>query len=60
MNGPAVLKDNEFPTSEVPPGTARLIGEAAVFNVEGSFCATQAKCSHRGGPLSEAASRVPP
>ena len=25
----------------------------AVFNVEGGFCATQARCTHRQGPLSE-------
>jgi nitrite reductase/ring-hydroxylating ferredoxin subunit len=24
-----------------------------VFNVEGGFCATQAMCTHRQGPLSE-------
>jgi nitrite reductase/ring-hydroxylating ferredoxin subunit len=25
----------------------------AVFNIEGGFCATQAMCTHREGPLSE-------
>jgi nitrite reductase/ring-hydroxylating ferredoxin subunit len=25
----------------------------AVFNVDGRFCATQDKCTHRQGPLSE-------
>ncbi|HZE68322.1 MAG TPA: Rieske 2Fe-2S domain-containing protein [Pyrinomonadaceae bacterium] len=50
---PAVLKENEFRVSEVPPGSALLVGEAAVFNVGGSLCATQAKCTHRQGPLSE-------
>ena len=49
---PAALKENEFRASEVPPGSALLVGEAAVFNV-GSLCATQAKCTHRQGPLSE-------
>jgi nitrite reductase/ring-hydroxylating ferredoxin subunit len=29
------------------------MGEVAVFSVEGRFCATQAKCTHRQGPLSE-------
>jgi nitrite reductase/ring-hydroxylating ferredoxin subunit len=29
------------------------VGEAAVFNVGGSLCATQAKCTHRQGPLNE-------
>ena len=37
----------------VPPGSALLVGYAAVFNVSGGFCATQAKCTHRGGPLNE-------
>ena len=49
----AVLKDNEFRVSEVPPGSARLVGNMAVFNVAGRYCATQAKCTHRQGPLSE-------
>lgn len=48
-----VLKDNQFRAEEVPPGSARLVGNVAVFNVAGSFCATQAKCSHRQGPLNE-------
>lgn len=51
---PAVaLKDNEFRVSEVPPGTALLVGNVAVFNVNGSFCATQDECTHQQGPLSE-------
>jgi nitrite reductase/ring-hydroxylating ferredoxin subunit len=48
-----ILKDNQFRTDAVPPGSALLVGDAAVFNVAGSFCATQAKCTHRQGPLSE-------
>jgi len=47
------LKDNEFRVSEVPPGSVLLVGDVAVFNVEGGFCATQALCTHRQGPLSE-------
>ena len=43
----------EFHIDEVPPGSALLVGNVAVFNVAGSLCATQAKCTHRGGPLSE-------
>jgi uncharacterized protein YbjT (DUF2867 family)/nitrite reductase/ring-hydroxylating ferredoxin subunit len=50
---PAVLKSNEFRVSELPPGSALLVDEAAVFNIGGSLCATQAKCTHRQGPLSE-------
>lgn len=47
------LRDDQFCVNEVPPGSALLVGDAAVFNVGGNFCATQAKCSHRQGPLSE-------
>jgi nitrite reductase/ring-hydroxylating ferredoxin subunit len=50
---PRILSDNEFRISDVPPGSALLVGDVAVFNVEGSFCATQARCTHRQGPLSE-------
>ncbi len=50
---PATLKDTEFRVSDVPPGTASLVGTVAVFNVAGSFCATQDKCTHRQGPLSQ-------
>jgi uncharacterized protein YbjT (DUF2867 family)/nitrite reductase/ring-hydroxylating ferredoxin subunit len=53
MTARAQLKDNEFRTSEVLPGSVLLLGDVAVFNVEGSFCATQAKCTHKQGPLSE-------
>ena len=47
------MADNEFRISEVPSGSARLVGDAAVFNVDGAFCATQAKCPHRQGPLNK-------
>src|SRR5262245_48906675 len=43
----------EFRISEVPPGSALLVGDVAVFNVGGSFCAVQDKCTHRQGPLSQ-------
>jgi uncharacterized protein YbjT (DUF2867 family)/nitrite reductase/ring-hydroxylating ferredoxin subunit len=49
----APLKENEFRISEVPPGSVLLVGDVAVFSVEGGFCATQAMCTHRQGPLSE-------
>jgi uncharacterized protein YbjT (DUF2867 family)/nitrite reductase/ring-hydroxylating ferredoxin subunit len=49
------LKENEFRISEVPPGSVLLMGDVAVFNVDGGFCATQARCTHRQGPLSEGA-----
>jgi nitrite reductase/ring-hydroxylating ferredoxin subunit len=47
------LKENEIRVSEVPPGSVLLVGDVAVFNVNGDFCATQARCTHRQGPLSE-------
>ena len=50
---PAPLKENEFRISEVPPGSVLLMGTVAVFNVDGAFCATQATCPHRQGPLNE-------
>jgi nitrite reductase/ring-hydroxylating ferredoxin subunit len=49
----AAIKEGEFRISEVPPGSVLLVGDCAVFNVEGGFCATQARCTHRQGPLSE-------
>jgi uncharacterized protein YbjT (DUF2867 family)/nitrite reductase/ring-hydroxylating ferredoxin subunit len=45
----------EFPVGDVPPGSVLLTGDVAVFSVEGGFCATQARCTHRRGPLSEGA-----
>ena len=47
------MADNEFRVSVVPPGSALLVGDVAVFNVDGTFYATQSKCTHRQGPLSE-------
>jgi len=49
----APLKENEFRLGEVPAGSVLLVGDCAVFNIEGGFCATQAMCTHREGPLSE-------
>jgi uncharacterized protein YbjT (DUF2867 family)/nitrite reductase/ring-hydroxylating ferredoxin subunit len=51
--GRSQLEENEFRIGEVPPGSVLLVGECAVFNIEGGFCATQAMCTHRHGPLSE-------
>jgi nitrite reductase/ring-hydroxylating ferredoxin subunit len=45
----APLKENEFRISEVPPGSVLLVGDVTVFSVEGGFCATQARCTHRQG-----------
>jgi nitrite reductase/ring-hydroxylating ferredoxin subunit len=47
-----VLGYNEFRLSDAPPGSALLVGDVVVFNVDGQFCATQNKCTHRQGPLS--------
>jgi nitrite reductase/ring-hydroxylating ferredoxin subunit len=47
-----VLEDNEFRLSDVPPGSTLLVGDMVVFNVDGRFCATQSRCTHRQGPLS--------
>jgi nitrite reductase/ring-hydroxylating ferredoxin subunit len=49
----AALKENEFRISEVPPGSSKLVGSAAVLNVDGTFCGTQSKRTHKQGPLSE-------
>jgi uncharacterized protein YbjT (DUF2867 family)/nitrite reductase/ring-hydroxylating ferredoxin subunit len=46
-------KDHTFRVSDVPPGSVLLMGDIAVFGVAGGFCATQATCTHRAGPLSE-------
>ena len=53
MKDEALMKDNEFRIGDVPPGAALAVGDAAVFNVERQLCATQARCTHRGGPLAE-------
>lgn len=45
--------NNQFRVDAVRPGSALLVGEVAVFNVGTGFCATHAKCTHRGGPLNE-------
>ena len=50
---PRTLNPNEFRVGDVPPGSAALVGDAVVFNVGGNFCATQALCPHRGGPLGQ-------
>lgn len=50
---PAPLKENEFRVGEVPPSGVLLAGVVAVFDVDGGFCATQAACPHRQGPLNE-------
>ena len=53
MIEPRRLEANEFQVSAVLPGSSAQIGDTAVFNVGENFCATQAKCPHRGGALSQ-------
>jgi 3-phenylpropionate/trans-cinnamate dioxygenase ferredoxin subunit len=51
------LKPNEFLLSDVAPGQTYLVhlnGQGvAVYNLDGTFYATQAECTHEGGPLNE-------
>jgi nitrite reductase/ring-hydroxylating ferredoxin subunit len=47
------MNNREFRLSDVPPGSALLVGNVAVFNVDGKLCATQNECTHRQGPLNE-------
>jgi len=48
-----VVKGIPFRIDAVPPGSSLLVGDAVVFNVAGTLCATQVKCTHLGGPLNE-------
>ena len=46
----------QFNPADVPPGSGRLVGNAdaqnvAVFNVDGKFCATQTRCTHKQAAL---------
>jgi nitrite reductase/ring-hydroxylating ferredoxin subunit len=52
-NERAPLGEREFRLCDVPPGAMLRVGDLAVFNVDGVFCATQATCTHRQGPLNE-------
>src|SRR5262245_5284419 len=47
------MKKIHLRISEVPLGSALLMGNVAVLSVEGGFCATQARCTRRQRPLSE-------
>ncbi len=54
---PAALPANEFRLATIPPGAIGLVlveGEdVAVYNVDGTFYATQDRCPHADGPLSD-------
>lgn len=47
------MSDNEFKLSDIEPGTGMLVGNAAVFNVDGKYCAIDDECTHKRGPLSD-------
>jgi 3-phenylpropionate/trans-cinnamate dioxygenase ferredoxin component len=51
------LKPNQFHLSDVTPGQTYLVhldGQGvAVYNLDGTYYATQAECTHEGGPLNE-------
>src|SRR5215831_11531022 len=44
-------------TGDLAPGTSKVVQadglSIALFNVEGTFCAIDNTCTHRGGPLGE-------
>ena len=50
---PTQLKENEFRIKDVPPGSALRLGNVSVFNVAGSFYATQSLCTHMNGELAK-------
>jgi len=54
MMEPRLLNDNEFRVSDIPQGSSLQVGGVVVFNVDGSFCATQSRCTHRQAPLGKA------
>jgi 3-phenylpropionate/trans-cinnamate dioxygenase ferredoxin subunit len=45
------------PVEELPPGAVKIVREGdlavGVFNVAGSLCALEDRCSHDDGPLAE-------
>jgi nitrite reductase/ring-hydroxylating ferredoxin subunit/hemoglobin-like flavoprotein len=51
------LQENEFLVNQVKPGDVKLVffngQRIAVYNIEGTFYATQEECTHAYGPLSE-------
>lgn len=51
------LAANEFLVAELKPGQIKLVtvdgAAAAVYNVDGTFYATQDECTHADGPLSD-------
>jgi nitrite reductase/ring-hydroxylating ferredoxin subunit len=54
---PPALAPNEFLVGDLKPGQIRLLvvddDDVAVYNVDGTFYATQDACTHADGPLSD-------
>lgn len=54
-----VQKSRDLMASEIEPGTCKtgiISGKhVTIYNIDGEFYATQAECTHRGGPLCEGA-----
>jgi nitrite reductase/ring-hydroxylating ferredoxin subunit len=46
-----LVEANMFRLADVPVGSALVVGDAAVFNVQGAFYATQAQCTDGQGSL---------
>jgi nitrite reductase/ring-hydroxylating ferredoxin subunit len=52
--GPQSLDDNQFHLRDVPKDGGLLVADVvAVFALGDRLCATQARCPHKGGPLTE-------
>jgi 3-phenylpropionate/trans-cinnamate dioxygenase ferredoxin component len=50
----STLEDNQFHVRDVPKEGGLLVADVvAVFKVGERLCATQAQCTHKGGPLHE-------
>jgi nitrite reductase/ring-hydroxylating ferredoxin subunit/hemoglobin-like flavoprotein len=54
---PPTLRENEFLIAGLPPGRMKLLRiggvDVTVYNVNGTFYATEDACTHAGGPLHE-------
>lgn len=57
VSRPAALAPNQFRPADIRPGKAMRVEvsgqRVAVYNLGGTFYATQHDCTHEGGPLSE-------
>lgn len=50
---PETPDDMRLSLEDVPPGAVLKVEDVTVFHVPHGFCATQSRCTHRQGPLSE-------